>query len=87
MQMILFLNIMHKLSETSSYFCERYDASGRAGLTALQKCTGALRQLAYDMATNTIDKYLKLEKTTAASLSVLGMSSYVVLLSLILNVC
>jgi hypothetical protein len=78
---------MHKLSETSLYFCERYDATGRAGLTVLQKCTAVLRQLAYDMATNTIDEYLKLGKTIAASLSVLGMSSYVVLLSLILNVC
>jgi hypothetical protein len=31
----------------------------------LQKCTVALRQLAYDMAADTIDEYLKLEKTTA----------------------
>jgi hypothetical protein len=38
MWMTLFLSIMHKLSETSSYFCERYDTTGRAGLTALQKC-------------------------------------------------
>jgi hypothetical protein len=35
MQMTLFLSIMHKLSETSPYFCEMYDATGRAGLTAL----------------------------------------------------
>jgi hypothetical protein len=60
-----FLSIMHKLSETSLYFCERYDATGRAGLTALQKCTAALHQLAYGMTTYTIDEYLKLEKTTA----------------------
>jgi hypothetical protein len=33
----LFLSIMHKLSETSPYFCERHDATGRAGLTVLQK--------------------------------------------------
>jgi hypothetical protein len=32
-------------------------------LTALQKCIAALRQLTYDMAANTIDKYLKLSKT------------------------
>jgi hypothetical protein len=30
-----FLRIMHKLSETSPYFCERYDAIDRAGLTTL----------------------------------------------------
>jgi hypothetical protein len=65
MRMTLFLSIMHKLSETSLYFSERYDATGRAVLTTLQKCTTALRQLAYDMAIDTINKYLKLEKTTA----------------------
>jgi hypothetical protein len=43
MQMTLFLRIMHKLSETSPYFSERYDATGRVGLTALQKCIAALR--------------------------------------------
>jgi hypothetical protein len=32
MRMTLLLSIMYKLSETSSYFCERYDATGRAGL-------------------------------------------------------
>jgi hypothetical protein len=56
---------MHKLSETSPYFCERYDTTGRAVLTALQKCTAALHQLAYDIGAYTIDEYLKLEKTTA----------------------
>jgi hypothetical protein len=54
---------MHKLSETSLYFCERYDATDRAGLTALQKYTATLHQLAYDIAVDTIDEYLKLEKT------------------------
>jgi hypothetical protein len=35
MRMALFLSIMHKLSEPSPYFYERYDAIDRAGLTAL----------------------------------------------------
>jgi hypothetical protein len=55
---------MHKLSETSSYFSESYDATDRAGLTALQKCTVTLCQLAYGMTVDTIDEYLKLEKST-----------------------
>jgi hypothetical protein len=42
-----------------------YDATGRAGLTALQKCTAALRQLVYGMTIDTVDEYLKLGKTTA----------------------
>jgi hypothetical protein len=64
MRRTLFLSNMHKLSEISSHFCERYDATDRAGLTALQKYTVALRQLAYGIDTDTIDEYLKLEKTT-----------------------
>jgi hypothetical protein len=32
MRMTLFLSIMYKLSETSPYFFERYDATDRAGL-------------------------------------------------------
>jgi hypothetical protein len=63
MRMTLFLSIIHKLSKTSSYFCERYDATGRAGLTVLQKCTAALHQLAYGLIANTINEYLKLGKT------------------------
>jgi hypothetical protein len=35
MRRTLFLSIMHKLSEASPYFSERYDATGRADLTAL----------------------------------------------------
>jgi hypothetical protein len=35
MQRTLFLSIMHKLSETSLYFSERYDATSHAGLTTL----------------------------------------------------
>jgi hypothetical protein len=62
---LFFLSIMHKLSETSPYFCERYDATGRTSLAALQKYTTTLRQLAYGMAVDTIDEYLKLGKTTA----------------------
>jgi hypothetical protein len=62
--MILFLSIIHKLSETSPYFSERYDATSHVDLTALEKCTTALRQLAYGTATDTIDEYLKLGKTT-----------------------
>jgi hypothetical protein len=65
MRRTLFLSIMHKLSATYPYFYERYDATGYAGLTTLQKCTAALHQLAYGMAADTIDEYLKLGKTTA----------------------
>jgi hypothetical protein len=64
MQRTLFLSIMRKLSEISPYFCKRYDATGRVGLTVLQKYTVVLRQLAYGMTADTIDEYLKLGKIT-----------------------
>jgi hypothetical protein len=60
MHRTLFLSIIHKLSETSPYFTERHDATSRIGLTPLQKCNAALRQLAYDLVIDTIDEYLKL---------------------------
>jgi hypothetical protein len=63
MRITLFLSIIHKLSESSPYFCERYDITGRAGLTVLQKYTATLRQLVYDMTVDTIDEYPKLGKT------------------------
>jgi hypothetical protein len=65
MRSALFLSIMHKICEISPYFCKRYDVTGRAGMTALQKYTTALRQLAYGMVTDTINEYLKLGKITA----------------------
>jgi hypothetical protein len=45
-------------------FTPWYDATTRTGLTALQKCTAALHQLAYVMVVDIIDEYLKLGKTT-----------------------
>jgi hypothetical protein len=65
MQRTRFLSIIHKLSETSPYFTERHDTTGRIGLTPLQKCTTVVCQLAYDMTVDTIDEYLELEKTIA----------------------
>jgi hypothetical protein len=62
---LFFLSIMHKFSESFSYFNERYDATGRADLTVLQKCTAAMCQLAYVMVADAIDEYLKLGKSTA----------------------
>jgi hypothetical protein len=55
---------MHKLSETSPYFSEMYDATGCIGLTTLQKCTADICQLAYSIVIDTIDEYLKLGKSS-----------------------
>jgi hypothetical protein len=60
-----FVSIMHKLSKTSPYCNEMYDATGRVGLIVLQKCITNVCQLAYGMTVDTIDEYLKLGKSTA----------------------
>jgi hypothetical protein len=65
MLITLFLSIMNKLSEIFLYFTERHDATGRIGLTLLQKYTAALHQLVYGMTADMIDEYLKLGKTVA----------------------
>uniref|UniRef100_A0A0D3E0K5 DDE Tnp4 domain-containing protein n=1 Tax=Brassica oleracea var. oleracea TaxID=109376 RepID=A0A0D3E0K5_BRAOL len=46
---------------------QRRDATGRFGLSALQKCTAAIRLLAYGTAADTIDEYLRLGETTTLS--------------------
>lgn len=46
------------------YFQQLYDAASRVGLSLLQKCTTAVRQLAYDVTTNKYDERLHVVATT-----------------------
>jgi hypothetical protein len=43
----LFLKIVAALSEWSPYFTDRLDCVGREGLSPIQKCTAAIKMLAY----------------------------------------
>ncbi|XP_033133217.1 uncharacterized protein LOC108870213 [Brassica rapa] len=61
----LFLRIVDRLSNEVEYFREKKDALGRRSLSALQKCTAAIRVLAYGSATDAVDEYLRLGSTTA----------------------
>ena len=63
----LFLRLVHRLEEYFPFFQQRRDATGRWSLTALQKCTVAIRLLAYGTAADTVDEYLRLSETTALS--------------------
>ncbi|XP_048605481.1 uncharacterized protein LOC125582999 [Brassica napus] len=63
----LFLRIVHGLSEYIPFFQQRRDATGRFGLSPLQKCTAAICMLAYGSAADTVDEYLRLGETTALS--------------------
>ncbi|XP_047978831.1 uncharacterized protein LOC125220727 [Salvia hispanica] len=60
----LFLRIVHTLEGRDEYFQYREDGIGRPGLTALQKCTVASRQLAYGSTADMFDEYLHVEDTT-----------------------
>uniref|UniRef100_A0A0D3CPR9 Uncharacterized protein n=1 Tax=Brassica oleracea var. oleracea TaxID=109376 RepID=A0A0D3CPR9_BRAOL len=61
----LFLRIVDRLSNDVPYFKQRRNAHGRYGLSALQKCTTAIRMLAYGQSGDTYDEYLRLGESTA----------------------
>ncbi|KAJ0923129.1 hypothetical protein HanPSC8_Chr05g0212141 [Helianthus annuus] len=65
----LFLRIVNDLEANYEYFKQKPDARGALGFTGIQKCTSALRILAYGNTTDINDEYLKMaEKTTRDSL-------------------
>ncbi|XP_013613948.1 PREDICTED: uncharacterized protein LOC106320127 [Brassica oleracea var. oleracea] len=61
----LFLYIVHRLSTEVEYFQPKQDATGRSGISPLQKCTAAIRQLAYGGGADPVDEYLRLGETTS----------------------
>ncbi|XP_057803484.1 uncharacterized protein LOC131018792 [Salvia miltiorrhiza] len=60
----LFLRIVNAL-EVDPYFQQRPDAIGRLSFSPIQKCTAAVRQLAYETAVDCCDEYLRIGETTA----------------------
>ncbi|XP_048613500.1 uncharacterized protein LOC106422421 [Brassica napus] len=61
----LFLRIVERLSSEVPYFQQTRDAAGRYGLSPLQKCTTAIRMLAYGQSGDTYDEYLRLGDSTS----------------------
>ena len=51
---------MNKLVETDNFFMQKRDATGRLGMSAIQKCTAAMRVLAYGTAADLHDEYLRM---------------------------
>ena len=60
----LFMRIVNTLSTRVEYFQEGADATGRQSLTALQKCTCAIRQLATGQTADLFDEYLHVGEST-----------------------
>ncbi|KAK1631763.1 hypothetical protein QYE76_006078, partial [Lolium multiflorum] len=61
----LFMNILHGVREFDPYFKLNLDAVGVVGFLAIQKCTGAMRMLAYGAPVDTQDDYLRMSESTA----------------------
>ncbi|XP_018510902.2 uncharacterized protein LOC103846225 [Brassica rapa] len=61
----LFLRIVERLSSEVPYFQQRRNTHGRYRLSALQKCTAAIRMLAYGQSEDTYDEYLRLGESTS----------------------
>ncbi|XP_033133985.1 uncharacterized protein LOC117127523 [Brassica rapa] len=61
----LFMRIVDRLSNEVQFFRQKQDVTGRNGLSPLQKCTAAIRVLAYGSALDAVDEYLRLGATTA----------------------
>ncbi|XP_048613541.1 uncharacterized protein LOC125587329 [Brassica napus] len=61
----LFLRIVERLNNEVPYFQQQRNGHGRCGLSTLQKCTSAIRMLAYGQAGDANDEYLRLAATTA----------------------
>ena len=58
------MHIVDRLSNEIQYFWQKKDGLGRMSLSPLQKCTAAIRVLAYGTAVDTVDEYLRLGETT-----------------------
>lgn len=60
----LFMRICQALAARHPYFQQLPDATGRLGLHPIQKCTVALRQLAYGGSSDQFDEYLRIADST-----------------------
>ncbi|CAJ2673176.1 unnamed protein product [Trifolium pratense] len=66
MQKHLFLRIVGDLSSSDNYFTQRADAAKKEGISPLAKCTTTMRMLAYGIAADAVDEYIKIGGTTAS---------------------
>ena len=61
----LFLRIMEALGNHSPFFTQRTNVARELGLSPYQKCTAAIRILAYGSAADAIDEYVRIGTSTA----------------------
>ncbi|XP_012703554.1 uncharacterized protein LOC101781176 [Setaria italica] len=61
----LFKHIKEAVKNQDNYFKKKYDATGKEGLSALQKCVAAIRILAYGVPADVVDEYVRIGESTA----------------------
>ena len=64
MQKHVFLRIVGDLSSSDNYFTQRVDAANIEGISPSAKCTTSMRMLAYGVAVDVVDEYIKIGSTT-----------------------
>lgn len=65
MNQSLFLRIHDEVLAHEQYFVQKRNSAGVLGLSSLQKITAAFRLLAYGVAADSIDEYLRIGESTA----------------------
>jgi hypothetical protein len=61
----LFFGLQSALEAHDQYFIQKRNAAGTLGLSSLQKMTAALRILAYGVAADSTDEYVRIGESTA----------------------
>ncbi|XP_076922702.1 uncharacterized protein LOC143584561 [Bidens hawaiensis] len=61
----LFLRIVGDLESVYAFFQQRADARGKPGYSTMQKCTAAIRQLAYRTVSDAMKEYLQMSAIVA----------------------
>ena len=56
----VFLRTVGDLSSNDNYFTQRVDAANKECISPLEKCTTAVRMLAYGVAADAVDEYIKI---------------------------
>ena len=60
----LFLGIVNSIREFDNYFKCKMDCTGALGFTSIQKCTTAMRMLAYGAPSDSLDDYGRMAEST-----------------------
>jgi hypothetical protein len=61
---VLIFEDHHEVCAYDSYFVQKCNVAGVLGLSTVQKCTAALRLLAYGTSRDVVDEYCRLSEST-----------------------